>query len=270
MKIGVCSWSLCPEGPEDLIEKIQSTGVNAVQLALDPIRVNWGIDAIEQIRAAGIEILSGMMMMEGEDYSTPATIRVTGGVRPDEHWDQNLENAAENARIAKETGISLVSFHAGFIPHEIDDPERAQMIDRLVTFTGVFNDANCRVALETGQETAATLLSVLNEISLPDLGVNFDPANMLLYGMGDPVTALDELAAHIFQLHVKDAHPSSHPDQWGSEEPAGNGAVDWSGFFGVLQDRQIVGDLVIEREAGEQRVEDVIQARNLIREYRGE
>lgn len=269
MKVGVCSWSLCPEGPEDLIEKVRATDVAAVQLALDPIRTDWGVAALTQIRQSGIEILSGMMMMEGEDYSTLETIKVTGGVRPDQYWDQNLESAAENARIAAAAGISLVTFHAGFIPHEEADPERSKMIERLVTFAGIFNDAGCRVALETGQETASTLLSVLEEMALPDVGVNFDPANMILYGMGDPVVALDQLAPRVFQLHVKDALPSTNPDQWGSEEPVGAGSVDWSGFFRVVRDQQISGDLIIEREAGNQRVDDVIQARNLIREYQG-
>ena len=106
--------------------------------------------------------------------------------------------------------------------------------------------------------------------ALPDVGVNFDPANMILYGMGDPVAALDQLSPHVFQLHVKDAFPSSNPEQWGTEEPVGTGAVDWSAFFQVLHDRQINGDLVIEREAGTQRIEDVVRARELIKEYRRE
>ena len=100
MHLGVCSWSLCPEGPEDLIEKVGATKLSAVQLALDPVRTSWGEDSISQIREAGIEVLSAMMMMEAEDYSTLESIRVTGGVRPDANWQRNLDCAAENARIA--------------------------------------------------------------------------------------------------------------------------------------------------------------------------
>lgn len=267
MHLGVCSWSLCPEGPQDLIEKVGATELSAVQLALDPVRTSWGEDSIGRIREAGIEVLSAMMMMEAEDYSTLESIRVTGGVRPDDSWQRNLDCAAENASIAAAAGIGLVSFHAGFIPHDHDDPERDKMIERLAIIARVFNDAGCRVALETGQETARTLLSVLEAMSLPDVGVNFDPANMILYGMGDPVAALDQLAPHVFQLHVKDALPSSNPQEWGSEEPVGAGAVDWAAFFQVLRDRGISADLVIEREAGSQRVEDVIRARQLIEQY---
>ncbi|MGE4618438.1 MAG: sugar phosphate isomerase/epimerase family protein [Planctomycetota bacterium] len=267
MKVGVCSWSLSPAGTDDLIDKVQSTQLSAIQLALDPIRSDWGAGAFDQIRQAGIEILSGMMMLEGEDYSSLETIRETGGVRPDAKWQINLEYARENARLAAAAGISLVTFHAGFIPHDHDDPERHKMLDRLATFSAIFNDAGCRVALETGQETASTLCSVLQELALPDVGVNFDPANMILYGMGDPVAALEQLAPHIFQLHIKDAFPSSNREEWGSEEPVGTGAVDWPAFFRVLQEQGIEGDLVIEREAGTQRVEDVIRAHQLVKTY---
>lgn len=267
MQLGVCSWSLCPVGPEDLIEKVAATELCAVQLALDPVRTDWGQGAIDQIREAGIEVLSAMMMMEAEDYSTLESIRITGGVRPDDSWERNLECAAQNARIAAAAGIGLVSFHAGFIPHDTDDPERDKMIDRLASFSRVFIEEGCRVALETGQESAQTLLSVLDAMCMPEVGVNFDPANMILYGMGDPVAALDQLAPHVFQLHVKDALPSANPQEWGSEEPVGAGAVDWPAFFQVLRDREIKADLVIEREAGSQRVEDVIRARQLIEEH---
>jgi len=270
MKVGVCSWLLCPSGPEDLVEKVRATGLDAIQLALDPLRLDWGgSHAFEALEAAGIEVLSGMMMMEGEDYSTFETIRITGGVRPDQTWPGNIRAAEENARIAAEAGIELITFHAGFIPHGASDPQRTKMLGRLRQLSAVFQDAGCRVALETGQESAETLVEVLLELDQPSIGVNFDPANMILYGMGDPIVSLDLLAPYIAQLHVKDALPSDQPGQWGSEEPAGAGAVDWQAFFEVLDRHQLDRDLIIEREAGDQRIDDVIRARELLSVHLG-
>jgi sugar phosphate isomerase/epimerase len=122
--------------------------------------------------------------------------------------------------------------------------------------------------LETGQEDATTLVAVLAELNerLPAkarVGVNFDPANMILYGMGEPVSALGLLLPHVMQAHVKDALPTTQEGTWGEERPVGMGGVDWKGFFGVLS-RGFAGDLVIERESGEARVEDVCRARALI------
>ena len=265
MTVGVCSWSLRPEGPDDLVAKVLETGVGAVQLALDPLRQSWGVvETLAALDGAGIEVLSGMMMMEGEDYSTFETIQVTGGVRPQQTWEGNLEAARANARIASEAGIDLITFHAGFIPHSPDDPERAQMLDRLKTLATEFEQQDCRVALETGQESAATLVTVMKELESHSIGVNFDPANMILYGMGDPIAALELLVPYICQLHIKDASPSPVAGEWGSEQPVGAGAVDWSAFFALLEQQSLDADLVIEREAGDQRVADVIQARQMI------
>jgi sugar phosphate isomerase/epimerase len=132
-----------------------------------------------------------------------------------------------------------------------------------------FADHGVRVALETGQESAMTMLEALADLGRPEVGVNFDPANMILYGMGDPVAALRLLAGRVAQVHIKDAVPSPTPGRWGSERRAGEGAVEWPAFFGVLAESRLDGDLVIEREGGESRVDDVIAARRLIERYQG-
>src|SRR5262245_13804107 len=93
--LGVCSWSLRPSSPTDLAEKVRTAGLNRVQLHLDPIRMGaWGLDqTLSALRNAGIAVASGMMSMEGEDYSTLESIRTTGGVRPSATWPNNLAAA---------------------------------------------------------------------------------------------------------------------------------------------------------------------------------
>ena len=217
---------------------------------------------------AGIEVLSGMMGMKDEDYSTLDSIRVSGGVRPDESWEENLDAARGNAALARRLGLDLVSFHAGFLPHDPADPERPVLIERLRALIDAFAAEGVRAAFETGQDEAQTLAGVLEGPDRGSVGVNFDPANMILYDMGDPVDSLERLAAWVRQVHVKDAIRTQVPGQWGAEVPAGAGEVDWARFFGVLAARGIDVDLVIEREAGEQRVADVRTARALIEEHR--
>lgn len=261
-RVGVCSWSLRPESPGDLARKAREAGVSWVQLALDPIRRGeW--DEGETVRAlegAGVGIASGMMAMAGEDYSTLERIRETGGVRPDATWDRNLRAARENARLAARLRLTLVTFHAGFIPHGKWDPERTALIRRVAELGRVFGERGVQIGLETGQETAETLIGVLDE--LPGVGVNFDPGNMILYGMGEPVAALRSLSGRVVQAHVKDAVPARAPGAWGTEVPVGTVAVDWAGFFAAL--RGAPCDLMIEREAGEERVADVAAARGVV------
>jgi sugar phosphate isomerase/epimerase len=97
------------------------------------------------------------------------------------------------------------------------------------------------------------------------VGVNFDPANMILYGMGDPVAAIRTLAPHVVQVHVKDAVPTAVPGTWGREVVSGTGAVDWTAFLAAVRALPRVVDLVIEREAGPTREADIQSAVALLR-----
>jgi len=239
-------------------------------LALDPIRDDrWSLaETSNTLAAAGVRIASGMMQTKGEDYTSPASIRASGGLRPDATWNDNLAAAEHNARIANALGLNLVTFHAGFLPHE-PGPERTKLETRLQTFAEVFAHRGIRLGLETGQETAHTLEVVLGDLNarLPEsahLGVNFDPANMLLYGMGDPVAALKQLAPLVLQVHIKDATAAPSPAAWGTEVPVGQGAVDWPAFLSVLHRERPHINLLIERESGESRLNDISAARTVL------
>jgi len=265
-RLAVCSWSLQPESPHDLTEKLGRAGVMRTQLALVPLIESpslWG-DAVSQLTAGGVGVVSGMFGTLGEDYSTLESIRVTGGVVPDELWEQNFDRAMQVADLAGSLGLRTVSFHAGFIPHERDDPDFAKLADRVRRIAQRFDALDIALLLETGQESADSLLAFLHAVEQPNLGVNFDPANMILYGMGDPIASLRTLMPHVRQVHIKDAQPADAPGAWGREVAVGQGAVDWSAFVTVLQDGGYEGDLVIEREAGDQRVADIKAAAELI------
>jgi sugar phosphate isomerase/epimerase len=264
--LAVCSWSLRPETPDVLADALVRVGIDAVQLALVPCveqPAAWG-GAIARLRARGIRTVSGMLATVGEDYTTLETIAATGGVRPAATWARNLELAKATAAIAGEAGVPLVTFHAGFLPHDRRDPERAAMIDRLRAIADAYAAHGVRVAFETGQESAGTLTEALADIAHPNVGVNFDPANMILYGMGDPVAAIRLLAPHVFQVHVKDAVPTAVPGTWGDEVVAGTGAVDWQAFFAAVRALPRPVDLVIEREAGPTREADIRAAREMV------
>ncbi len=262
--LGVCSWSLQPISFVDLIHKVQRCGLCHVQLALDPINTEgWELDLGQKLLSeAQIQISSGMMTTIGEDYSTLDSIRMSGGIRPDEFWDQNVQRAHKNAESASQLGLDLVSFHAGFIP-EGDPQERSVMIDRIQHIAEIFGNKGIGLALETGQENAQTLEQLLADDRLNGVGVNFDPANMILYGMGNPASAIKLLQDHIVQVHMKDAIPPLAEGRWGTEVTAGSGDVDWEDFFRVVQSMPQAVDVLIEREAGDSRVEDITIARTV-------
>ena len=265
-RLAVCSWSLQPETPEALVAHLREIGIPRVQLALDPLRENpdaWGKTAV-LLDAEGIEIVSGMFGTIGEDYSSLDAIRESGGVVPDEHWDANWANIEAVASIAAGLGLKIVTFHAGFLPHEENDPGFAKLLDRITQIADVFDASGIELGFETGQETADTLRLFLEKLDRPSVGVNFDPANMLLYDKGDPIDALETLAPFLKQCHIKDATQTKEAGTWGAEVSVGTGEVDWPAFFATLAKLGYEGDCCIEREAGEQRVADIKTAREFV------
>src|ERR1019366_7370912 len=152
-RLAVCSWSLQPASPADLVAKLESTGVQRVQLALDPLRDTpgaWG-ETAALFRQKGITTVSGMFGCVGENYSTLETIRATGGLAPDATWEQNWTNILATAALAQQLGLKLVTFHAGFLPHDETDPGYAKLLRRLTETAEIFQAANIAVGLETGQ-----------------------------------------------------------------------------------------------------------------------
>ena len=265
-RLAVCSWSLQPSDPADLVQQLQSIGINRVQIALDPIREHpqvWN-KIVELFRQSNITIVSGMFGTLGEDYTTMESIRRTGGVVPDATWDLNWRNIQTNAVLARQLDLTLVTFHAGFLPHEEDALEFKKMLDRILRITDRFGDKGIHLGFETGQETAEDLRAFLTRLNRPNLGVNFDPANMVLYDKGDPIEALRTLGPWLKQCHLKDAIRTQKPGNWGREVVLGTGEVDWRRFFGTLAEMKFTGDLCIEREAGTRRTADIRVARQFI------
>ena len=265
-RLAVCSWSIQPTDPNNLVAQLQAIGISRVQIALDSIRERpsvWG-KILEVFRRNNITLVSGMFGTLGEDYSTLESIRRTGGVALDAAWNENWRNIETNSVIAKQLRLNLVTFHAGFIPHEESDPAFKKLFDRILLIADRFAAKGIDLAFETGQETAETLRAFLIRLNRPNVGVNFDPANMILYDKGNPIDALRMLGPWLKQCHIKDAIRTKTPGTWGEEVVVGLGDVDWRKFFAVLRELKFNGDLCIEREAGPQRVSDISAARQFL------
>jgi L-ribulose-5-phosphate 3-epimerase len=269
-RLAVCSWSLHPDSPEQLIEKMRQIGLTRVNIALDPLNESaaWK-GAKKKFADAGITFVGGMFGAVGEDYSTMDAIKATGGVVPDATWPKTWAKMPALIAIAQDLGLKYVMFHAGFLPHEPSDPSFEKLIGRVRQVADAWAKAGITLGMETGQEEADTLLAFFNHLGKSDVGINFDPANMILYDKDEPISALKKLAPYVKQCHVKDATRTTVKGQWGSEVVVGTGQVNWRGFFDTLQRSGFTGDLAIEREAGEQRVKDIVAAKEFVLKING-
>ena len=262
-RLAVCSWSLQPESPHPLLDHLKNLGIPRVQIALDPFRTQPDVwrEFPKLCVQHGIQMVSGMLATAGEDYTTMESIRLTGGLVPDATWEENWENIQVIAELAQSMQLPLVTFHAGFLPHDERDPEFAKLVQRLRLVADVFAAKGIDLGLETGQESAASLAEFLEKLQRPNVGVNFDPANMILYDKGNPIEALQILGPWLKQCHIKDANKTHVAGTWGEEVAVGSGQVDWLAFFETLRQQKFQGNLCIEREAGNQRAQDIRAAK---------
>tara|TARA_B100000809_G_scaffold232125_1_gene247767 strand:+ start:740 stop:1546 length:807 start_codon:yes stop_codon:yes gene_type:complete len=260
---------MLPQSAEDMARIMAELGLKKLQLGLVPHRDDAGIvDGVpEALAKVGARVVSGMFGTIGEDYTTMETIKVTGGIVPDEHWEANQEVARAAAARARRFGLSAVMFHAGFLPHDRSSAEFKKLAGRIEVVAGICADQGLDMMFETGQEAAddlGTFFDHMEGLGVTNLGVNFDPANMILYDMGDPIAALRKLLPRVKSIHIKDAVRTTVPGEWGADVPVGEGQVDWHAFIEVLVNGDYTGDMHIEREAGDDRMGDVKQAIDVI------
>ena len=267
VKIGACSWSF-RKPVSELDAEMRKAGVKGIQLALGPfIEADGrhgdaeGAESLAYVKAkiasGEWKLMSTMISFPQEDYTTLETIRKTGGIVPDECWEKNRRMISEAAKLTRELGAKYLLTHAGFL-YESDEKAYKKYVERVSWVRDECRRHGVEIILETGQETADDLVKFLNHV--PGLGVNFDPANMILYGKGDPIAGLRKLMPWIRSVHIKDACATKTPGTWGTEVPWGEGEVGADMFVSELKRLGYKGHYVVERENGDNRTADIALA----------
>ncbi len=271
--LGVCSWSLQVKSILELKGFLDQLGVNVVQIACgDPHHASWDEGEGMPLAAlqSGIVMTGAMLGFPGEDYTSPESIKRTGGFGDPSLRRERIERLKWALGRTLALGLSDLSLHAGFLPDE-NDPGRDALLETLAEAGDLATARGVTLAFETGQETALLLRRTLDELKSPSLKVNFDPANMLLYDMGDPIKAVEILGPDIRSVHVKDANRPTQSGQWGQEVPLGQGQVDIRRFVQALKANGYTGSLIVEREVGNQaeRLRDVALGLEFLRSCLG-
>ena len=253
--VSVCSWSLQTD-VAGVAQAMKDLGLEHVHLAVGPALEDGGQQYLEAVRAQDWTVSCTMIGFPQEDYSTLDRIKVTGGIVPDDTWESNRKMVIDALDVTADLGVKYLSMHAGFID-ESDKAHAAKITKRIETLADAAADKGVMFLLETGQETAVELAHFLETLDHNFVGVNFDPANMILYNKGNPIQAVRTLAPWIRHLHVKDAVKTKEPGTWGQEVPWGDGEVGVADFLNVLAEVGFEGAMAIEREAGDNRFGDI-------------
>jgi sugar phosphate isomerase/epimerase len=191
-------------------------------------------------------------------YRGPQTI----GLVPPETRAARIAQYKKVSDFAKKAGIPAVQGHCGFIPEDPNQPLYREAVAAIREVAAYCKANGQQFRCETGQETPITLLRAIQDVALDNLGVNFDVANLILYGKADPVEAVDVLGPYIQGIHAKDGLYPTDPRRLGREVPIGEGKVNFPALVAKLKKIGYTNPLTIEREIrGEKQTADILAAK---------
>ena len=216
-------------------------------------------------RKYGVEITAFWCGWEGPAVWDFVDGPLTLGLVPPAFRHDRLKMLMKGADFALKIGVKDLVTHVGFIPENPNDPEYKSLVAVLRYLALYCNQRGLYFLFETGQETPVTLLRAIEDIGLDNLGVNLDPANLILYGKANPVDALDVIGRYVRGVHAKDGLYPTSGRFLGQEVPLGAGKVNFPALVAKLKVVGYDGALTIEREiSGEQQVKDIQMARSLL------
>lgn len=231
----------------------------------------------EKLRKHDLKVSVLFAGFEGESYESIPAVKKTVGFAPKPTRDKRVIEFKEIANFAVELSANDISYtgqiipigmHLGFIEEETNSQNFAELVSLTQELCDHCATNDQAIHLETGQESADGLLAFLEAVDRVNLLVNFDPANMILYGSGDPMIALRKLGPYLKSVHCKDAIASDQPGiTWGRETPLGEGEVDFQEMLVILDELLYLGPLTIERETPEDpalQKKEIQQAINLL------
>jgi sugar phosphate isomerase/epimerase len=262
LEVGVMFWA-----ERDTLDEIQSLGVRCGQLGIGgatDLNHHFTDDWKKALAERQFTLVTVFAAYNGESYADIPTVQRTVGFIPLETREERERRTIEISDFAAAIGVKSIACHVGFVPEERSDDDYIAVRDMVARICDHAARHHQTFALETGQEPAHVLRRFLADVDRKNLGINFDPANMILYGTGDPVEALGVLGPHVISVHAKDGDwpPKDHPGALGAERPLGKGSVGIERFVKKLKDIGYTAPLNIEREAENQteRIHDIREA----------
>ena len=267
LEIGVFIHSTGIEDQFESLKTIGEWGFRCTQLGVCPPDFFTCCNAkalVEAMGETGVESAGFFVGFPGESYASMQDVSDTVGFVFPEKLGERMEimrAAIDFAAKAKQPGVLV---HMGFLPDDHSSALYKQMYDALAQCADWCAKEKMFIGLETGQEQADHLAAFLQALGRNNVYINFDPANLILYGKDNPVDAFRRIGNHVISCHAKDGVWPTEAGQLGSEKPLGQGQVSIPDFVQALKDMRFKGPIVIEREAGDARKDDIFMARELL------
>ncbi|MDP4118064.1 MAG: sugar phosphate isomerase/epimerase family protein [Bacillota bacterium] len=194
-------------------------------------------------------------------YQGPITL----GLLPREYRNDRINQLVEGSEFAKLLGVTDIATHVGFLPENPATTEYNEIVSVIRYIAEIYKSNGQYFLFETGQETPVTLRRTIEDVGTGNLGINLDPANLIMYGKANPIDALTVFGKYVRGIHGKDGNYPTDGKNLGKEMPMGQGSVNYPAFMAKLKEVGYNGSITIEREIfGEQQSIDIIAARKLL------
>ena len=235
----------------DVLEVVEGYGLSVVQISCWDEALLTPDDA-EALRVSadrrGIRITSLWAGWPGPKVWDFVEGPTTLGIVPETYRDARVAALAKAGVFAGTAGIPAIVTHLGFIPENPSDPAYRGVVDAVCGLAVGYRERGLEFWFETGQETAVAMLRLIESVGTANLGVNLDPANLILYGKANPSDALDVFGTYVRSVHAKDGFYPTDPMKLGREVKVGDGAVRFPKFVDKLEASGYRGAYIIERE----------------------
>jgi len=244
--------------PDAAMAKVHDLGLPTCQVYVEEIETDLAGRLRQALNKYQIEATSLVVGGPGKEvwdfYQGPLTI----GLVPRETRGARVMHIKKASDFAQQCGIDAVQTHCGFIPENPNDPLYKETVAAIRDVAGYCKRNGQNLRYETGQETPITLVRTIQDVGLDNQGVNFDLANLILYGKANPVDAIELLGPYVQGIHAKDGLWPTNPRELGQEVPIGKGKVDFPRIIARLKEFNYRGAVTIEREiSGPRQMEDV-------------
>jgi len=256
--------------PEEEIEKVKNLGFQTCQVSCWDMSL-YTKEVAEKLKQAveanNIEITTLWTGFSGKAAWNFTEGPLTIGLVPPDKRKTRIKELRKASDFARWIDVESLTTHIGFIPENPNDPVYISLIDVLKNVAEFLEDRGQSFWFETGQETPVTLLRTFEDVGADNFGVNFDPANLLMYGKANPIDALDILGGYVRDVHAKDGEYPKSGYQLGEEKPLGEGRVNFPVFISKLKELNYSGALTIEREiSGPQQIVDIKRGKKYLEE----